>query len=90
MRANAAGRKNKPIEKSPTKQNPKRQTADANTRGPRQTKSAGISVAANADNAVSSTGVRIKGSTLRPLISIRVAVVRTGSLAVPPNATDSP
>ena len=76
------------MEKIPTMQNPKSITPNANTMDPRQTKSARITVAANAARAVSSTGPKIRGSTLpRPLTSTRVAVVRTGSLATPPDAT---
>ena len=92
-RAMTAGRKSSPMEAIPIAENPKSKTASASMRAPRRTKPACINMAANAAHAVSNTGARSRGSTLRPLTSINVAVTRIGSLGALPDvtaATDAP
>ena len=81
------------MEAIPTAQNPRSKTADASNGTPRRVNPACINMANNTAIAVSSTGIRSRGSTLRPLTSISVAVTRIGSLAAPPDvtaATDAP
>ena len=88
-----AGRKSSPMEAIPIAENPKSKTANVNMKAPRRTKSARINMAANAAIAVSNTGARSRGITLRPLTSISVAVTRIGSLGALPDvtaATDAP